>query len=852
METVKKIAAVAKKIADKIVDKLGAFNIVLIIALLFALYYVGGKDWQGSFTTINVYFDQAVQNLEYDIQMGKELSETVVTAEKEKIIISTYTRGNWIERVELLVPSENINCTTVEVTSRNRVLKTFDVTVDRCLVERTEGMTKIVFSESFLRELEGALSDDWKLNLEVMSIIFLFFLGIKAIELFFSYKIYKKFSYICLLILLLMGVNEYGNAGTLTYVKDLNINGYISTTPVSDEEFFYQTFVPEKNTEGIRVQLATYGDVLQGTYEARIYDKADKCVTKVEIPGAEVQDNQYYYVKFAQKLTEGETYRFTIVKTDTEFTEENMCLWRTEIDHYTNGQLIDLTNAMVGDVEFDLYESGLNMRAFVYFIVLLCFVLLLVCKRGNEDEKRFNIYVIGLYLGVLIIFLSKVGYFVDYKNLGIYDEMAHVSFVTYFAENPDIFVPEYENATLLVPEHMKLEDGQSTVVALNQNKGVFYGRKSDTINYLFHPSLYYKLMSMTNSVTSDGELVHVNIDRLRIANVAIIVAALLIVFYLGLTRIKKNMYYHLLYASICTGFGGLALMAPMVNNDNLCLLAIAVYMLGLIRVSEDKRNIFSYLCIALGIMMAAFTKLTALLFVAIISVFFVVRVCIKEKSFKVLLNKAFIITIPIYAVVVWYYMETYMMYGTFKVYLSLFLKDAALDYPVLIKSAADRVFVDLTRMLELYMTSFTTTWSKKEVSILLSDELYECVRFLRNAIFVLPLAIPLFNLKGKQRENTSKTFILEGISFAVVFAFFYQIVSGVETFYGSTGRFGSQSRYYLCMLPLFAYSIICFISSKVEHKFGQDTRIVVGENSISINAIINFMISVCALILLTA
>ena len=852
MNAVKKGIEVAKKLVGKVVNKLGVFNIVLIIALLFAMFYIGGKSWQGSFTTINVHFDQNVQNVKYDVQMGKELSETVVTTEKNEVIISTYTRGNWIDHIELTVPSEDINCTAVEVTSRNRSLKTFDVTDENCIVERSAGATKIVFSSELLTELDKALRDDWKLNLEVMLIVFMFFLAIKGIELFFTYKVYKRFSYICLFILFLFFVKAYGNPTTLIHIKDLNINGYMSTTPVSEEEFFYQTFIPEKNTKGIRVQLATYGDVLQGTYEARIYDEADNCVTNLEIPGAEVIDNQYYYIDFAKRLDEGKTYKFTIVKTDTEFTDENMCLWRTETNHYTDGELIDITEAMTGDVEFDLYEDGLNMQTFLLFIVMVCFVILLLCKKGNEDEKHFNIYAIAVYLGVLIIFLSKTGYFAEYKNLGIYDEMAHVSFVTYFTENPNVFVPEYENATLLVPEHMKLEEDQMSVVALNQNKGIFYGRKSGTINYLFHPSLYYKLMSMTNSVTSDGELVHVNIDRLRIVNVAIIVFALLIIFYIGLTRIQKNMYYHLLFASICTGLSALYQMAPMVNNDNLCLLAIAIYMLGLIRVSEGKRDLFSYLCIAVGIMMAAFTKLTALLFVAIISVFFVLRVCIKEKSVAVLLNKAFIITIPIYAVVVWYYLQTYMMYGTFKVYLSLFLKDAAMDYPVLFKSAADRVFVDLPRMLQLYIESFTTTWSQQEEKFVASTGLFECVRFLRNTIFVLPLAIPLFDLKSKKRENTARTYIMQGVSVAVVFAFFYQIISGVDTFYGSTGRFGSQSRYYLCMLPLFAYSIVHFLSSKVEHKYGQDTKIVSGEKSISVNAIIHFIISACALILLTA
>lgn len=852
MEVVKKGIAVAKNLAEKIVNKLGVFNIVLIIALLFALFYVGGKSWQGSFTTINVHFDQNVQNVKYDVQMGKELSETAVTTEQNEVIISTYTRGNWIEHIELTVPSENINCTAVEVTSRNRTLKTFDLTEENCIVEKTAGTTKIVFSDSFLTELDEALKDDWKLNLEVMLIVLMFFLAIKGIDVFFTYKIYKRFSYICLLIVLLFLVKVYGNPNTLLRVKDLNINGYMSTTPVSEEEFFYQTFIPEKNTKGIRVQLATYGDVLQGTYEARIYDEADVCVTKLEIPGAEVLDNEYYYIPFSQTLVDGKIYKFTIVKTDKEFTDENMCLWRTETNHYTDGELIDLTEAMTGDVEFDLYEDGLNMQNFLLFIVVVCFVLLILCKRGNEDTKHFNIYAIAVYFGVLIIFLSKVGYFAEYKNLGIYDEMAHVSFVTYFAENPNVFVPEYENATLLVPEHMKLEEDQLNVVALNQNEGIFYGRKSGTINYLFHPSLYYKLMSMTNSVTSDGELVHVNIDRLRIVNVAIIVFALFIVFYIGFTRIKKNMYYHLLFASICTGLSALYQMAPMVNNDNLCLLAIAIYMLGVIRVSEGKRDLFSYLCIAVGIMMAAFTKLTAMLFVAIISVFFVLRVCIKEKNFNVIFNKAFIITIPIYAVVVWYYMQTYMMYGTFKVYLSLFLKDAAMDYPVLFKSVSDRVFVDLPRMLELYMESFTTTWSQQEEKFISSEGLFKCVRFIRNIVFVLPLAIPLFDLKSKKRESSSHTYIMQGVSLAVVFAFFYQIISGVDTFYGSTGRFGSQSRYYLCMLPLFAYSIVSFLGSRVEKKYGQDTKILLGENSISINAIIHFIIGACALILLTA
>ena len=846
MEVVKNAIEKLKVLASK----LGVFNIVWLIALLFSLYYVNSIAWPTSFLSLELVFDRDVIVEDYQILLEEELLETHNEVSGNRVIFSNLVCGDEIEALKVVLKSSDVKMVSVNLGSRFQIIETFDVQDTDIITEIVDENTSYIFSESFLQNINASAGYDWKLHIEVMLCVAVFFVVIKIIELFFSYKLYKKFKYVCLFVVLMMLVTVYGNNTVATYVNDLHITGTLSMTPVLEEEFFYQSFVPNKKTTGIGVRLATYGQELEGVYELRIYDAEGNQVVTQTIQGPDIIDNEYYKVDFIQKLDAEEIHKFTVVKTDTEYTEEQMCLWRTEIDHYPDGELTDSLTGMIGDVEFELYEEGWHMKGYLTFLVVVFFVLLLICKRGNEDKTNFTKYVIAVYGGILVVFISQVMYHIDYSDLGIYDEMAQVSFVSYFAENPEVIVPDYKEATLLIPDAMKPSENGSDVYALNQNKGIFYGRNTNTINYLFHPALYYKLMSMTNCVTSDGELVHVNIDRLRWANVGIIVLGLLVTFYLGVTRIKKDMYYHLLFGAICISIPSLTRMAPMVNNDNLCFLAIALYMLGVVRVIENKRNIWSYLFIAIGIVMAALTKHTALLFVAFISIFVVARLMIKEKSIKVLWNKEFFVTLPLYIIVVAYYLGVYMKCGSFRPSLATVSGDDLYNYSVLIKDYSERTYMSVTGLMQYFYNTFMTMWNQVAIRLVSNGAINNFVLFLRNLIFILPMVLPFINLKSKKKDNIVYRMLFEGAVIAVYFGILHQLIGGISSFYGFSGRLACQSRYYFCMLPIFAFCIINFLTTKVEEHYGNNTKITIGEKCITIDNVIHFITCVCVLGLL--
>lgn len=844
---------VVKKATDKLktlANKLGVFNIVWLIALLFSLYYVNSIAWPTSFLSLELEFDKNTIVEDYQIQLEEELLETHINVSENKVIFSNLVCGDEIEALQVVLKSSDAKMVSVNLGSRFQIIETFDVQDTDIITEIVDENTSYIFSEAFLENINASAGYDWKLHIEVMLCVAAFFVVIKIVELFFSYKLYKKFKYVCLFVVLMMLVTVYGNNTVATYVNDLHITGTLSMTPVLEEEFFYQSFVPNQKTTGIGVRLATYGKELEGVYELRIYDAEGNQVVTQTIQGPDIIDNEYYKVDFIQKLDAEEIHKFTVVKTDTEYTEEQMCLWRTEIDHYPDGELTDSLTGMIGDVEFELYEEGLHMRDYLLFLVIVFFVLLLICKCGNEDKKNFNKYVIAVYGGLLVVFLSQVMYHIDYSDLGIYDEMAQVSFVSYFAENPGVIVPDYKEATLLIPDSMRPSEDGSDVYALAQNKGIFYGRGTNTINYLFHPALYYKLMSMTNCVTSDGELVHVNIDRLRWANVGIIVVGLLITFYLGITRMKKDMYYHLLFGALCISIPSLTRMAPMVNNDNLCFLAIAIYMLGVVRVIENKRNIWSYLFIAIGIVVAALTKHTALLFVAFISVFVVASLMIKEKGIKVLWNKDFLITLPLYILVVAYYVGVYIKCGSFRPSLATVSGDDLYNYSVLVKDYSERTCMSVSGLMVYFYNTFNTMWNQVTINLVTNTNIRTFVGFLRSMIFILPMLLPFFNLKNKKRDNVSYRVLFEGAVIAVYFGIFHQLIGGISSFYGFSGRIACQSRYYFCMLPIFAFCILSFLNTKTREHFGENAKITLGEKSITVDCIIHFVICTCALGLL--
>ena len=177
------------------------------------------------------------------------------------------------------------------------------------------------------------------------------------------------------------------------------------------------------------------------------------------------------------------------------------------------------------------------------------------------------------------------------------DELAHYSYVRHAAVVKTMFI-NHEESFLLNESDLK--------------------RWSDTNNYLSHPSLYYRFMSMAYSIS--GEDPKQEIARLRAANIFMSSAAIAILFTVGFRTFRSSVS-HIVFAAAASMLPKIAVVGGIINNDNLALFGAACSFLGLSWLMEKRDSAGIALLTGTGFALAALAKLTAGLQVGLMIVF---------------------------------------------------------------------------------------------------------------------------------------------------------------------------------------------------------------------------------------
>lgn len=180
--------------------------------------------------------------------------------------------------------------------------------------------------------------------------------------------------------------------------------------------------------------------------------------------------------------------------------------------------------------------------------------------------------VLGTF-GYLLVWVAT-----HYRFPSRFDELQHLSVVRHQFENPDLFADASRYGMVDAKDVTRWTEGR---------------------NYINHPPLYYLLMSLYMHV-SDSPFVG------RLINAALAMVALILVIYAG-SRLFARPLEKAIFAIIAACFPKAALVGAMVNNDNLASIAAAVVFAGLMGMGG------AIWWLALGIVLAGWTKLTALL-----------------------------------------------------------------------------------------------------------------------------------------------------------------------------------------------------------------------------------------------
>ena len=417
--------------------------------------------------------------------------------------------------------------------------------------------------------------------------------------------------------------------------------------------------------------------------------------------------------------------------------------------------------------------------------------------------KKYALWTV--YCVMFLGFLFKMFYYRE-EIYYVPDEDAHISYIAYVEENQDKWIPEFENMRICESVQY-LEDGVCQYVLCNRTC------------YLGHPPLYYRLMRLVGGVVtveSDGQTyVYANLDRLKTANIYLTALTMILIFYIGYTRLGKltdSPVWHGLYAAAVTSVPMLALCGSGITNDNLANMGVAVFMLGVLRYHEKKKGYLTYFLVAIGFFLSIMSKLTVGEFVVIMLVAILIADIIKNKNLGLIWNKYFLVTLPVYLIAAGYFMVILVRYGSLQPGL-----DVVAPSEQTFVAEAERANMNFISYIPYFFSQFSYTWTgiyNGRFFDLKMTDIWEgrIFTWILAAPFVFAAAAGIKCLKAaKQKDKNQMVSRYDIMYMAVAIGLFVtiatQLMKGYESFTtrGYTGGF--QARYYLCDIPFMALAM---------------------------------------------
>lgn len=427
----------------------------------------------------------------------------------------------------------------------------------------------------------------------------------------------------------------------------------------------------------------------------------------------------------------------------------------------------------------------------------------------QDLKSKKTWFVILIYAVMLVYFIYKMIFYSNYVG-GFPDEIVHISYVAYLQDENKI-IPDFAKMTILASK-----DGSSfsATDSFKTNEPFVF---TQGVNYLGHPPLYYQIMRLSGGIKIKNGDVTFNIDRLRAFSQFIAVLAMLIVFYIGFSRIGKNPAFHLLYASIVTSVPMLAFTCAGINNDTMAFLGVSIFMLGILRFSERKRNLLTYFLIGIAVFISFLSKETAGVIIAIALLAILIYTGLKEKSLRFLVSRNFLATLPLYFAVAAYYLIVKSQTGTLLPTIRT-LSPAQFYASGFYVQPAKRVFMNFGQYASYYFYNFMKTWYSIQSHIILNKTgmLYSRNKIALLALWAAPLfsLIPLMIRNKKKKVNNSAFFAAFAVYLGVILTAFYQFLRAYDEFKNVSGYLGGyQSRYYLCGISAIALAIVYFTKS---------------------------------------
>ena len=462
------------------------------------------------------------------------------------------------------------------------------------------------------------------------------------------------------------------------------------------------------------------------------------------------------------------------------------------------------------------------MRALAYILIALFFLLCVAVFYFGVRKKGRIIFLRFMYVFFLIYTMATGIFFAHYVPDSSPDESAHIAYVYYLKESGEI-IPHFEDMHIFNNVVMKWSEEPN------------YEYQLPLVNYLCHPPLYYHIMRLAGGFASTESDVVVTIQKMQLRYFSMFIALIgvAIMLYIGYSRLSKDRpWLHLLYAITITSIPMLSYELCAVTNDALALVTGAICILGLIRFCEEKRGLGTYMLIAAGISASLLTKLTTAMLCIFMALIVLIVTMIKERSLKSLFAKEFLLSIPVYAIAVIYYVLIYNRYGTIHPSLELITSKEYFENTIYYVAESKRASYTFNEYLSYYFERFFLSWSGIEsIHRFMKTYTYSLTAIPFELLWIIPVLLftPLVNKKAG-----SLSLPLQAGWIACVLTFIYQLKSAYGTYLTRGYLGGFASRYYLPFLPVLALALgTILVSLLVDNGFNAETAEIAVSGSLA-------------------
>ena len=410
----------------------------------------------------------------------------------------------------------------------------------------------------------------------------------------------------------------------------------------------------------------------------------------------------------------------------------------------------------------------------------------------EKNKKSQKIVIIIIYfLSIILLNIRMVHY---QKTVDTFpDETSHVAYIAYLEKTKRI-IPEFKEMQEL-KEQIDEEDNEFD---------------KNTVNHLGHPPLYYHVMRLFNCVKVNDNRVTYNLTKLRLISQIITSISLMIAFYIGYKKLKSvisNIIYAVLFISIPL----LSYISGAIQNDVLSFLGVNIFILGMLRFVDKKRDYLTYFIIAIACFICMLNKLTVGLIIGIAYIIIMTYTILREKSFKCIFCIQWLVTIPIYLIVLTYYLIILNRYGT----VNPSLLNIAPEYLKTTMWYNDKVYKDaytLNTYAPIWWINFRTYWAGiNESTHTLNKNITQTLFAL--LIFIYPVIYYIIQKAKKEKINIT----YYSIYLAVLMVIAIQFYNAWNEFNNYTGYWGKyQGRYYICAMLPFVYSFAKIIEEIIK------------------------------------